>query len=384
MSRFSRSTLPEMQSESYDRFARSMPASLKTFEEFQSSRIERLNLVEADLQAKREQELKDLQFHLQDLTMQLGAAQAALDNDERVFVNQKESLITEIQHVKTEADIKFAQAQVDFMEKKDRMQKEYDMAFQSIAASMPVPQKDDAVEDSEEVVATKRRLKRFEGSLRKFKQSVFNKSVDEDGELDSDKSVQMYTDRVTHLEQQKRELLQSMKDDEHVNEDRLLDLTSMMENQEAQFQREIEEMQGMMKKKEEVYRQNIDRIYTELENVQAQRQSNIDIRNEKLAALQEQIASVDAEYREKLKEASRVAERLKTALVNANLRKTQQLEIERQRSQEHKELMKETFTLQQQIFTAERQLQKLREEGSLLRRELSAKIGPRRTASLFM
>ena len=384
MSRFSRSTLVEAQSEGHDRFARSVPASLTTFEEFQNSRAERLNLVTADLQAKMEQELKDLQFHLQDLTMQLGAAQAALDNDERVFVNQRESLITEIQHVKTEADIKFAQAQVDFMEKKDRMQREYDLAFQSIAASMPAAQKEEPPEDSAEVVATKRRLKRFEGNLRKFKQSVFNKSVDEDGEIDSDRSVQMYTDRITHLEMQKRELLQSMKDDEHFNEERLLELTSMMDGQETQFQREIEELQGEMKKKEDVYRQNVDRIYMDLENVQAQRQSNMTMRQEKLAALQDQITGVDAEFREKLKEASRVAERLKTALVNANLRKTQQLEIERQRSQEHKRLMKETFTLQQQIFTAERQLQKVREEGSLLRRELSAKIGPRRTASLFM
>ena len=70
--------------------------------------------------------------------------------------------------------------------------------------------------------------------------------------------------------------------------------------------------------------------------------------------------------------------------MNANLRKTQQLEIEKKRSAEQRQLMEESFSLKQQTFTMQKELQKAKEESTVLRRELSAKIGPRRTASLFL
>ena len=383
MSRFARSTMPTRGFEVEDRFARTMPSHLQTFEQFQNSRIERLNLVEADLQAKREQELHELQLHLQDLTMQLSAAQNALADEERAYVNQRETLITEIQKVKTEADVKFAQAQVEFMERKTKMQREFDLQFQGLTATIPVPENVQEESESEELVERKRYLKKFEGSLRKFKQAYMNKGLDGDT-LDEDNSHQLYTDRITRIEAQKRELLQSLKEDEHNNEEMLNELTSLLEEQELKFQNEIDEIQNRMRKKEESYRQTMDRIHRELEKIQEQRHNNIAPRTAKLNQLQEQTEALELEFRQKLKEASTVAEKLKMMLVNANLIKSQQLEKDRQMSQEHNGLMKTSHSLQQQLFAAERHLEKLREESTLLRKQLSARIGPRRTASLFM
>ena len=133
-----------------------------------------------------------------------------------------------------------------------------------------------------------------------------------------------------------------------------------------------------------ISRPKIKKLYTELDKIRDKRESSIVTRQEKIATLQAQIDKVEAEFRQKLKDASRVADKLKTALVNANLRKTQQLELEKKRSAEQRQLMQESFSLQQQNFSMQKELQKAKEESAILRRELSAKIGPRRTASLFL
>ena len=384
MSKFAKSTSSPRATRP-DIFARTAPTMIQSFEEFQNSRMDRLNEVQADLDARRAQEIRDLQIKLQDLTMQLNTTQAAMADDERSFVNRREALITELHQIKTHADIQFSQEQVSFMQERDRMQKEHDDRFRELAKAAASTVRDIGhAQDTEELMDTKRKVKKLEENVRKFQQSSIKNRGDDEEAHEHEKCRQMYMDRISDLEDQKRELIQAIKEDERNNDDRLNDLQAMIDDQDNQFKIEREEIEEKMARKEEKYKETIDKLYTDLERIQTQRSETMATRKERVEDLQAQIDRVETEFKAKLREANRITEKLKTALMNTNLRKMQQMEVEKERSREQQQLMKESFQLQQRMYTAEKHLQKAKEEGSLLRRELSAKIGPRKTASLFM
>ena len=238
------------------------------------------------------------------------------------------------------------------------------------------------VEEDPRLAETQSRLKTFEENLRKYKQSTIPPPED-DLSLDNEDD-NLYINRIQQLESQKRDILQSIKEDEHTSQSRIMELTMVLDEQDGQFQSEIEEVQEKMARKEEQYKSQLTKLYAELDKIRQRRETTLANRQEKIQALQAQIDRVEGEFRQKLKDASRIADKLKTTLMNANLRKTQQLEIERKRSAEQRQLLEESFSLKQQTFTIQKELQKAKEESAVLRRELSAKIGPRRTASLFL
>ena len=143
-------------------------------------------------------------------------------------------------------------------------------------------------------------------------------------------------------------------------------------------------MSEKLARKEQKYKETIDKLYSDLERIQDQRMETMASRKERVEELQSQIDKVEMEMKQKLREASKVTEKLKVALANSNMRMSHQMEVERRRAREQQELMREAFVLQQSVYGTEKRLERAKEEGSLLRRELSAKIGPRRTASLFL
>ena len=384
MSKLAKSTASPTAGRS-DVFARSAPTTIQSFEEFQTSRMERLNEVEADLKARRDQDIRDLQIKLQDLRMQLSTTQAAMADDERTFVNKREALITELHQIKTQADIQFSQEQVSFMQERERLQKEHDTRFQELAkAAANTVRELSQAHDTDELMETKKKVKKLEENVRKFQQSSIKNRGDDEEAHEHEQCRQLYLDRIADLEDQKRELVQAIRDDERSNEERLSELQAMIDDQDNQFKIEREEMEEKMKRKEEKYKETIDKLYTDLEKIQTQRSETMATRKERVDELQAQIDRVETEFKNKLRDANRVTEKLKTALMNTNLRKTQQMEVEKERSREQQQLMMESFHLQQRMYTAEKRLEKAREESALLRRELSAKIGPRKTRSLFM
>ncbi|OHT11744.1 hypothetical protein TRFO_18724 [Tritrichomonas foetus] len=359
-----------------------MPAPLQTFEEFQSSRREKMEQVSSDLLAKKEQTIRDMQEHLQDLMVQLGAANSDLADEERDFLSKKENLLTQLKRIKANADTKYSQARMEHLAQMEALQRQYNEALEQIQISMqqlaqqpPQPEQDPRLQE------THIKMKNFEDNLRKYKQTTINQQIDDLTDTDNDT---LYINRIQQLESQKRELLGQIKDDEHTNQNRIMELTMMLDEQDSRFQTEVEDLQEKMNKREEIYKQQLDKLYLELDKIRDKRETTMTARQEKIAALQAQIDRVENEFRQKLKDASHVADKLKTALVNANLRKTEQLKIEQKRSAEQRQLMQESFQLQQQNYTMQKELQKAKEDSALLRRELSAKIGPRRTASLFL
>jgi hypothetical protein len=365
-----------------DRFARSLPAQLVTFEEFQASRMDRLNHVTDDIRAKRCQEINDLQIKLQDLLMRLSAARSALAEDERDFLNKREALVTELQKVKIDADIKFSQAQVDHMNEKERLQRHQDSALVELTKSVEISIEPKQFQANPDILKAQIRLRQFEAGLKKLRDSALDRSLNADPDLDD--SQDLYVDRISKLERQKSDLIQAIADDEQSSESRITELTLMLDSQENSFANEIGAIQKKIKRKEEQYKMQIEKLYSDLERIQLQRQVNMEKRRTKVQELQDQIQNVETEFQDKLKDASRVSEKLKAALVTANLKKNQELEIERQRSSEQRQLMQKSMTLKQQLFLLQKELKRVTEESLLLRRELSGKIGPRRAASVFL
>lgn len=381
MRRFGNSQIQPQYREQAQVFSRSIPAPVQTYNEFQQSRIEKIYQINSDLEAKKQQDIQNLQEHLQELVIQINAAQTELSSIDHEFVNQKESLITEVNRIKTDAELKSEEHRMNHLARIEHLQAEHSNTMNELAYKMSQlsqnintynPPSDPRLKE------TKLKINRQEDNIRRYKQKSFAKETDPEEE-----TIGLYNERIRQLEEQKRELLQEIKNDDNTNKSRLTELTMMIDEQNTEFQQEIQEFQDKMKKKEEQYQTQIEKIYAQLDQVQQKRQESGDSKVLRIKTIQDQIDKTENEFRSKISDATRVCEKLKTALANANIRKSQQLEIEKQRSQDQHSLMQENFQLQQKILEMKRDLKKAQDNSMLLRRELSARIGPRRTASLF-
>lgn len=365
-------------------FSRSTPAQIQTFEEFQLSRKEKMDQVTNDINAKKEQMIRDMQEHLKDLMSELNRANSELAEEEREFLTKRENLLTKLKGIKAKADTQFVQARVEHLSRLDALKEEHHETIQQIQQSMEVinSQSLSAREDPQlEQVHT--RAKAFESTLRQYQERSNLTLSDIDTSI-SDGNDALYLERIEELETQKQELIQSIKEEEQTNQNRIMELTMMLDDQDCQFQREIDVIQDQLNRREEQYKQQLEKLYCEIDKIRSKRETTLATKQQRIQSLQGQIDSVENEFREKLRDASRVAEELKTTLVNANLRKERQLETEKRRSEEQRQLMQESLNLRQQTFAMQKELQKAKDESTVLRRELSAKIGPRRTASLFL
>jgi hypothetical protein len=354
-------------------FVKSTPVTLQSFAQFQASRAERLNEIASDLEAKKQRELQERQVHLQDLILQLTTAQLALTDGERDFLTRKESLVTDLHRIQSEAEVQFAQTQLDHINEKESIEREHDRQLQLLAESLPsLIAKHTQSEKPSEFFAS--RSKASDSKLRPPPDDL------EEG----DETDVMYSIRIRNLEDQKRELLQTIREDHHSAEERIVELTMMLEDEENERKAELEALHYKMEKQENTAKKTMNRLYTDLEAIQQKRQRVMQTQKAKVEELQRRIDSIDAEFNTKLKEATKTAETLKTRLLNANLRKNQHLEMERKRSSQQQKLLQDSYSLHQEVFDMQKKVNKAKEESGLLRRELSANVGPQRTASIFM
>ena len=366
-----------------ERFARTAPAQVQSFSDFQATRMARLSEVTADLRARRAREARNLEIRLQDLTMQLNSTRASMEDDEREFITRREVLTTELQNVKTEADIAFSQEQIAFMRDREQIQREYDERFKTLMSSVRTNLTTPPPQDNEELLKTKSRITKLQNNVKQLEQASRKLALDY-SDFREDDQRQLYMDRVTELEEQKRELIQAIQDEQRSDNDRLSELSGMIHEQDNRFKAERDEISDQMSRKEAKYRNTIDKLYNDLERIQGQRMGAIENGKQRIAEIRGQIDKIETELRAKLRDANRITAKLKVKLTNANLRRTQQIEAQRERSREQQELMRESLVLQERVHGAERRFEKAREQTSLLRQELSAKIGPRKTASLFI
>jgi hypothetical protein len=354
--------------------AKSTPVVLQTYAQFQATVSSRRADIAKDFEAKRQKDLQDRRIYLQELSLQLAAAEVSQAEGDREFLTKKESLVTSLHRIEGEAEVRFAQAQLVHMNEKEAIQMEHNRQLQRLTEALPkmMAKASPLEQDSP-----------FGASVSKPPHLHRSKSTLEDLD-DSDESDMMYSMRITTLESQKRELLQATRDEKQNGESRIQELTLMLEDEENDRKAELDTLQHTMEKQEETAKKTISRLYADLEAAQQKRQKVVQAHKAKIEDLERKIDAVDREFSVKLSEANKVTETLKTRLVNANMRKNQHLEMERQRSSQQQRLLQETYSLHQEVFDMQKRVNNAREESGILRRELSTCVGPRRTASLFM
>jgi len=357
-------------------FTKSMPLSASTFDEYQKSRSEKMNAINNDIQAEKEAKLKEMRKELQELILSVNVAQSELTNEEHEFIKQKEALITEIKKVDLETEKKIAEAKHLHRIEMDDIRSKQENALRAFSKSIQsLEVENESFNDDKEIDDMKEQVREYESKLSELKFS-------QRSSLELDNSV--YSSKLYELESKKRELTQILREEEQKSKTRLMEMTILLDEQDSQFQNKISQMQNSMKKKEEQYQRKISKLMEKLQDLQQQRFDINRQRKAKVSELQKEIENIETEFKQKLTQASRVAEKLKISLSNINLRKSQQLSYERERSLEQQELLKESYLLQQQIAKLEQDLQKAKSISSNLRRELSARIGARRVASLLL
>jgi hypothetical protein len=349
---------------------------MQTFTQFQASRSELRKDLASDLDAKRQHDLQQRQLSLQDLILQLSTEQLTSTAEERDFLTQKEALVTSLHRIEAEAEVQYAQSQLAHMNQKAAIETEHNRQLQQLTAALPnLMSKSAALERDSDFSAS--------SSSSKPRRARHSTKTLDDLE-DSEETDLMYSLRITALDAQKRELAQAIRDEKQGSESRILELTIMLEDEENDRQAELETLRHKMEKQEETAKKTMKRLYTDLDAIQQKRQRLMQGHKGKIEDLERRIEAVGGDFNQKLGQATRTAEMLKTRLVNANMRKNQHLEAERKRSSKQQRLLQETYSLHQEVFDMQKRVNNAREESGVLRRELSVSLGPRRTASMFM
>jgi hypothetical protein len=322
--------------------------------------------VALDLSARKQREVRDLQLKLQDAIMQVESAQSLFAAEERSFASNRESLRTELARIEHDATAKISQAQVRHASRVQELHRRHDEELRSLSRSLPALPK-----------------RRYEPPADVKKKVKTTESPEEEIEDDDDDTT-IFAIRVSRLEEQQRELVQIIRQEQRAADSRLAQLANVRDEEEAEFAAEVEQIQAKMERQEELYRQQAERLSNELEGVRDVRRKAAAVNDRQIEEWQSKIERIDEEFRLQLRETTVTAETLKAALSSINLRKSERLEAERKGAQDRQNLRKETLHLQFEVFNKERQVQIARNESEALRRELSARIGTRRTASLFM
>lgn len=365
-------------------FTRSTPTQIQSFAEFQTIRAERLNEINDDLRIQKEKKKHELQEQLQMLTLDANTAHAGLAADERDFLQQQQELITELNRIKIDAEVKAEESRMDHMSKLEMIYNKHSAAVRELTEQINNDQLDTQLEQSKrrevnpEIKETKEQLLTFENSLRELKSTRI-----EDGDPNDENDQQMFANKIHELEQLRRSVIDEYKSNQASHKSKTIEMTLALDEQDTSYQKEIENIKGKMEKKEQQYKEQLERSFKQLSLIQERRSSILAQRRDKVSKLQDEIKEIQDEFHSKMRDATRVAEKLKTALINVNLRKSQQLKVEKDATSEQQALLRENYALQQQLYQMQKQLSSYKEEFSLLRKELSATIGPRRTASLF-
>lgn len=349
----------------------------KTFEEIQVARRERLALVKNDIEAKKEQELKEMQAKLHRLSLEINSIQSNIVYEDRLYLNEKETLITILNNLKIEAKSRSAESRMKHLNEMETIQNQHENELKKLADSLK-QLRNSSTQNTQEIP---KELQRAQNDLRKSKHKIH--------ELRSSKILEFRTDqvilqRIMNLESQKRELLQSIKEEESIVRNRMNEMESLLKDYELGYNEELQILQKEMEKQDNLYKEELSMLNAELARAQEKRNFFISQRKDKINEIQTKIDSVENDFKEKVLQANKIAEKLKTALVNANIRKNQQLDVERKRAEEQQALLKESFGLQQKISKLKSDIDKAKKESIQLRRDLTVKLGPRRAASLFV
>jgi hypothetical protein len=294
--------------------------------------------------------------------MQIKSAQSRLAAEERSFVSSREALRTELTRAEHDAVARASQARVQHATRVQDLQARHEKELRSLPPVLE-PRQEPPEVVQERPVPVVPPVEEIE---------------------DEDDDITIFANRVSGLEEQRRTMVQAIRLEQDAANLRLAQLENMRNDEEATFEAEVGQIQVKMAQHEEMCRQQRDRLSSEFRAVQERRRSAAVANDRKIEEWQAKIETSNEELRQKLRDATLVTERLRAALASVNLRSSARLEAETKREQDRRRLRKETLELQWDLFNREKQVQIACDESHLLRRELSRRIGSKRTASFYI
>jgi DNA repair exonuclease SbcCD ATPase subunit len=192
------------------------------------------------------------------------------------------------------------------------------------------------------------------------------------------------TAQLKEIDREKEDFLKASQSGEHARMAQLIELICAVDGQGSENQNEIQEFQADSASKEAQYRAELTTLTSEITKTHEKQRTAAQQRRGRIAALQSEIDVIESEFSGKMANAARIGEKLRVALGMVKQRKQEVLQAEKQRSTDRSKLLRENSALRRKIFALETQIVRARGSASGLRREVSATVGARLTASLFL
>jgi hypothetical protein len=341
----------------------------------QKSSITPFTELVSDLDAEADFQRHQLQEQIYQLVVEVNDLQSEAATEQHDFLTQKERLICDLARIKLSEALKIEKATVDHHTRLTQLRVDHANSIASLAQSpisrssvLPFPSRSQVAETHTEEV----------NSLEQSFDEVKGTSIP-NSELTSVLNAQL-----KELSRQKANFLNDMKLNEQARMSQLVELISDVDSQNTDSQQEINEFQNDSAVKESEYRVKINSLTSEITKLQERRENALQRRQQQFAVIHSEIDAIEREFGGKMEKATRIAEKLRLALGILKQRKQERVMAEKQRSAERSRLLKENSALRRKVFVLENQVSRAQRIVSGLRREVSATVGPRVTASLFL
>ena len=361
-------------------FTRSTPSK---FSEHQRSRIEQYSQMAMDLAAKQETRKAQLQSECQSLLLEVNSIQSKMATEERDYAIEKERLTTELHKLRIDAQLRFEEAKLRHADRMEELLNEQTMTFAAVVGEMQDAQiyKAPVFVPSSRLSATQKHVKALEDGLRESRHRLDEDPDDVQRERAAD---EMMETKLSDMENQRGDILSQITQRRDGKKAQLMEATVELDNIAMAHHEDIARERREMEAKENAYRRQLEGMLAKMERIQEQRRGIEQQKQEQIAEVRTEIGVIEEEFRKKMRDAARVAEKLKMALVNANLRRSKELEYEKERLNAASQMLQENCALKQKVAQARRELESARQDSAMIRRELAGSIGPRRTASFFL
>jgi hypothetical protein len=327
----------------------------------------------SDLEAEDDFQRHLLQEKIYQLVVEVNDLQSEAATEQHDFLTEKERLTCDLAHLKLSEALKIEKATVDHHTRLNHLRVDHANSIASLAQS-PIPRPAVRPSYSRVIDNQTQELDTLELSLDEVKGSSIPNT-----QLSS-----VLNSQLRELARQKADFLNQMKLREQDRMAQLVELISDIDTQNTDSQTEITEFQDDSAVKEAEYRVKINSLTSEITKIQGRRRIALQRRQQQFSALHSEIDAIETEFGGKMEKATRMAERLRLALGIVKQRKQERVTAEKQRSAERSRLLKENSALRRKIFMLENQVLRAQRTVSGLRREVSATVGPRVTASLFL
>jgi chromosome segregation ATPase len=358
-------------------FARSTPVALRSFSDLLTVRSSEAADLAADEAAALGSRRPELRQQLESLVYEINTVQSQLTSDQRNYLTDRERLVTELTRQRVAEELKAHESRVAHAAALQQLRDAHSQSVAQFASTPP------DVAPSSWRRAPNASLREAAQTLQSFEHSLSELRC-APGELTTAADSVVMDEQICKVAARKAELTSATNTAEAASRKQLMELVLQLDDQTYKHQQEIAAIQNANDQKEKQFCAELDRVVAKIAHIQAERSRSDEQQQQRIAKLHEEIESVGAGFKEKMRNAARVAARLQTQLEQSKLRKDQKLRSELERAGERGKLIQENSAVKLRIWRLEAEIRMAKVHLAAVRKEARVVIGPRRTASLFV